>query len=85
LSLPDAIRKMTSLPAQRLNWPDRGVLKEGAIADLVMFDPATVLDRSTFVNPQQLAVGIEKVFVNGQLVWNSGKPTGARPGVVITR
>ena len=85
LSLPDAIRKMTSLPAHRLNWPDRGVLKEGAVADLVLFDPATVLDRSTFEKPQELPIGIEKVFVNGQLVWNSGKPTGARPGVVITR
>jgi len=85
LSLPDAIRKMTSLPARRLNWPDRGILKEGAIADLVLFDPVTVADRSTFEKPQELAVGIAKVFVNGQLVWNSGKPTGARPGVVITR
>jgi N-acyl-D-amino-acid deacylase len=85
LSLPDAIRKMTSLPAQRLNWRDRGILKEGAFADLVLFDPATVLDRSTFEKPQELPVGIEKVFVNGQLVWNSGKPTGARPGTVIAR
>ena len=85
LSLPDAIRKMTSLPAHRLNWPDRGILKEGAIADLVLFNPATVLDRATFENPQELAVGIDKVLVNGQLVWDSGKPTGARPGVVITR
>jgi len=85
LSLPEAIRKMTSLPARRLNWPDRGILKEGAIADLVLFNPATVIDRSTFEKPQELAVGIEKVFVNGQLVWDSGKPTGARPGIVITR
>jgi len=85
LPLPDAIRKMTSLPAHRLNWSDRGILKEGAIADLVLFDPATVIDRSTFEAPQQLPVGIEKVFVNGQMVWDSGKTTGARPGVVITR
>jgi N-acyl-D-amino-acid deacylase len=85
LSLPEAIRKMTSLPAHRLNWPDRGILKEGAIADLVLFDPTTILDRSTFEKPQELAVGIEQVFVSGQLVWNSGKPTGARPGAVITR
>jgi N-acyl-D-amino-acid deacylase len=85
LSLPEAIRKMTSLPAHRLNWSDRGVLKEGAIADLVLFDPATVVDRSTFEKPQELPVGIEKVFVGGQLVWDSGKATGARPGVVITR
>jgi len=84
-SLPEAIRKMTSLPAHRLNWPDRGILKEGAIADLVLFDPATVVDRSTFEKPQELPVGIEKVFVGGQLVWDSGKATGARPGAVITR
>ena len=85
LSLAEAIRKMTSLPAHRLNWSDRGVLKEGAVADLVLFDPATVIDRSTFEKPQELPVGIEKVFVGGQLVWNSGKATGARPGVVIIR
>jgi N-acyl-D-amino-acid deacylase len=85
LSLPDAIRKMTSLPAHRLNWPDRGVLKEGDVADLVLLDPNTVLDRSTFEKPQELPIGIEKVFVNGQMVWDSRKPTGARPGVVITR
>lgn len=82
-TLQEAVRKMTSLPAQRLGWTDRGVLKEGAIADLVLFDPATVIDRSTFEKPQELPVGIESVFVNGQLVWSVGKPTGARPGVVI--
>src|SRR5262245_16438756 len=85
LALPEAIRKMTSLPATRFNWSDRGILKQGAIADLVLFDPATVIDRSSFEKPQELPVGIDKVFVNGQLVWDSGKATGARPGVVITR
>lgn len=85
LSLPDALRKMTSLPARRLNWSDRGILKEGAIADLVLFNPATVIDRSTFEKPQELPIGMDKVFVNGQLVWDSGKATGARPGTVITR
>jgi N-acyl-D-amino-acid deacylase len=84
-SLAEGIRKMTSLPAQRLNWKDRGILREGAFADLVLFNPATVLDRSTFEKPQNLPVGIEKVFVNGELVWDSGKPTGSRPGLVITR
>jgi N-acyl-D-amino-acid deacylase len=83
--LPEAIRKMTSLPAHRLNWKDRGVLREGAFADLVLFDPATVIDRSTFAKPQELPVGIEKVFVNGTLVWSDAKSTGATPGVVITR
>jgi N-acyl-D-amino-acid deacylase len=85
LSLTEAIRKMTSLPAQRLGWQDRGILQEGAYADLVLFNPATVIDRSTFDKPQELPIGIEKVFVNGELVWDSGKSTGARPGVVITR
>jgi len=65
LTLPEAVRKMTSLPAQRLNWPDRGILREGAYADLVLFDPATILDHATFGKPQELPTGIEKVFVNG--------------------
>ena len=83
LTLPEAIRKMTSLPAQRLAWKDRGVIRAGAFADLVLFNPDTVIDHSTYANPTALPTGIEKVFVNGQLVWDSGKPTGARPGFVI--
>ena len=83
LTLPEAIRKMTSLPAQRLGWKDRGVLREGAFADLVLFNPATVIDRSTFQNPFELPTGIEKVFVNGALVWDAGKATGTRPGRVL--
>jgi len=85
LTLPEAIRKMTSLPAERLGWKDRGVLKEGAFADLVLFDPDTVKDRSTFADPTALSQGVEKVFVQGALVWDSGKPTGARPGQVLGR
>ena len=85
LTLPEAIRKMTSLPAQRLGWKDRGVVREGAFADLVLFNPDTVIDRSTFANPQLLATGIEKVFVNGVLVWNGNKATGERPGFVLGR
>jgi N-acyl-D-amino-acid deacylase len=85
LTLPEAVRKMTSLPAQRLGWKDRGVIREGAFADLVLFNPSTVIDRSTFANPQTLASGIEKVFVNGVLVWNGDKATGERPGVVLGR
>lgn len=85
LTLPEAIRKMTSLPAQRLGWKDRGVIRKGAFADLVLFDPATVIDRSTFTDPTALSTGVERVFVNGVLVWDSGKPTGARPGTVIGR
>ncbi|HEY6384220.1 MAG TPA: D-aminoacylase [Candidatus Acidoferrum sp.] len=83
LTLPEAVRKMTALPAQRLGWKDRGVLREGAFADLVLFNPATVIDRSTFQNPFELPTGIEKVFVNGALVWDAGKATGARPGRVL--
>lgn len=83
LTLPEAIHKMTALPAQRLGWKDRGILREGAFADLVLFNPATVIDRSTFQKPFELPSGIEKVFVNGSLVWDAGKPTGARPGRVL--
>jgi N-acyl-D-amino-acid deacylase len=83
LTLPEAIRKMTSLPAQRLGWKDRGVIREGAFADLVLFDPDTVIDRSTYANPLALPTGIEKVFVNSVLVWDAGKATGARPGLVL--
>jgi len=83
LNLPQAIRKMTSLPAQRLGWSDRGVIREGAFADLVLFNPDTVIDRSTYANPALLPSGIEKVFVNGVLVWNDGKATTARPGLFL--
>ena len=83
LTLPEAIRKMTSLPAERLNWKDRGVIREGAFADLVLFNPDTIIDRSTYANPTALSTGIEKVFVNGTLVWDSGKPTGSKPGSII--
>jgi N-acyl-D-amino-acid deacylase len=83
LTLPEAVRKMTSLPAQRLGWKDRGVLREGAAADLVLFNPGTVIDRATFAKPFELPAGIEKVFVAGELVWDAGKPTGARPGRVL--
>jgi N-acyl-D-aspartate/D-glutamate deacylase len=85
LTLPEAIRKMTSLPAHRLGWTDRGIIRQGAFADLVLFNPDTVIDHSTFTNPFALATGIEKVFVSGTLVWDAGKPTGERPGRVLPR
>lgn len=85
LTLPEAIRKMTSLPAQRLGWKDRGIIREGAFADLVLFDPDTVIDHATFADPTALSTGIEMVFVNGTLVWDAGKPTGSRPGYVMGR
>lgn len=84
LTLPDAIRKMTSLPARRLGWKDRGTLKAGNFADLVLFNPDTVIDHSTFEKPLELPTGIEKVFVNGQLTWDAGHATGTKPGSVLT-
>ena len=85
LTLPEAVRKMTSLPAQRLGWKDRGVIRKGAFADLVLFNPDTVIDRSTFAKPFEIPTGIEKVFVNGEIVWESGKASGKRPGRVLER
>ena len=85
LTLPEAIRKMTSMPAARLGLEDRGTLSAGMKADLVLFDPATVADRSTFENPRALATGIAKVWVNGGLVLDGVAPGSARPGRVLTR
>jgi N-acyl-D-amino-acid deacylase len=76
---------MTSLPAARMGLEDRGVIRVGMKADLVVFDPATVLDKSTFERPQLRARGIDAVFVNGQLVWRGDRPGGNRPGQVILR
>jgi N-acyl-D-amino-acid deacylase len=80
LSLEDAVRKMTSLPARRIGLTDRGILRPGMLADLVVFDPATIRDLATYTQPLQYAVGVEFVAVNGQLVLDSGKMTAARPG-----
>ena len=83
LTLPEAIRKFTALPAQRLRLTDRGVLKQGMAADVVVFDPATVTDKATFENPNQLSVGMEYVLVNGVAVIAQGQMTGALPGQVL--
>jgi N-acyl-D-amino-acid deacylase len=83
LSLEDAIRKMSALPAQRMRLSDRGVLKAGMWADVVIFDPATVRDLATFENPNQLSQGMEYVLVNGVAVIDQGKMTGALPGKVL--
>jgi N-acyl-D-amino-acid deacylase len=83
LPLEDAIRKMSSAVATRLSIQDRGVLKEGMFADIVVFDPRTVADRATFEQPHQLSVGMQHVFVNGQAVVLDGKHTGTLPGRVV--
>ncbi|MGA8672488.1 MAG: D-aminoacylase [Terracidiphilus sp.] len=83
LSLPDAIRKFSALPAQRMRLTDRGVLKKGMWADVVVFDPATVSDKATFENPNQFSMGMEYVLVNGVPVIAEGKMTGALPGKVL--
>ena len=83
LTLEDAIRKFSALPAQRMRLTDRGVLKEGMWADVVVFDPATVSDVATFDNPNQLSQGMTYVLVNGVAVIDQGTMTGARPGKVL--
>jgi len=83
LALEDAIRKFTALPAQRMRLTDRGVIKQGMWADVVIFDPATVHDRATFDNPNQLSEGMEYVLVNGVPVIDGGEMTGKLPGKVL--
>ena len=83
IGLPDAIRKMTSLPAQITGLSDRGLLRPGMAADITIFDPATVADRATFEEPSQYPVGIPYVIVNGVVVVDQGKHTGALPGRVL--
>jgi len=83
LTLEDAIRKFSALPAQRMRLTDRGVLKQGMWADVVVFDPATIKDRATFAEPNQLSQGMEYVLVNGVPVIDQGKMTGKLPGKVL--
>jgi N-acyl-D-amino-acid deacylase len=78
--LADAVRRLTFLPASNLGLRDRGLLKPGMAADVVLFDPATIGDRSTFAKPMQYATGVRDVFVNGVQVLKDGEPTGAKPG-----
>jgi dihydroorotase/N-acyl-D-amino-acid deacylase len=85
LTLEDAVRKMTSAVATRLGIRDRGMLREGMFADVVIFDPATVGDRATYAVPHQLSTGIREVFVNGIRVVRNGVHTGAKPGRVVRR
>ncbi len=83
LTLADAIRKFTALPAQRMRLTDRGVIKQGMCADLVVFDPEQIRDRATFENPNQLSEGMQYVLVNGVPVIDGGKQTSALPGKVL--
>jgi N-acyl-D-amino-acid deacylase len=85
IDLEFAVRSMTSLPASVFGMPDRGVVREGAIADLVIFDPAAVQDRATYVEPHQLSEGMEHVLVNGVAVIDRGQFTDALPGRVLRR
>jgi N-acyl-D-amino-acid deacylase len=82
-SLPDAIRRLTSFPAANLGLKNRGWLKPGMHADVVLFDPAKIQDHATFAKPQQLATGVRHVFVNGIQVVKDGEHTGAKPGRVV--
>lgn len=85
LTLEEAVRKSSAMPAARLGLKDRGMVKKGMAADLVLFDPKTVIDRATFAEPQLFSEGIEKVFVNGELVWDGDKTAGKLPGTILRR
>lgn len=83
LSLEEAVHKMSGLTAAQMHIADRGLVREGLAADLVLFDPDTIADKATFEDPFQYAVGIATVIVNGRVVLDNGRHTGQRPGVVI--
>jgi N-acyl-D-aspartate/D-glutamate deacylase len=83
LTLPDAIRKMTSFPAQITGLMDRGLLRPGMAADITVFDPKTVADKATFQNPLLYPMGIRYVIVNGMVVIDQGQHTGEKPGRVL--
>ena len=83
MTLEECVRKMTSLPAGRLGLNDRGTVQTGMAADLVVFDPDTVLDTATFENPRSFPEGIPYVIVNGQVVKAEGRHTGVLPGRVL--
>jgi N-acyl-D-amino-acid deacylase len=83
MPLEEAIRKLTGLPAANMMIDRRGLLREGYFADVVVFDPATIQDHATFVEPHQYATGVAHVFVNGIQVLDQGRHTGATPGRVV--
>ena len=83
LSPEEAIRKITSLPAQRFGLTNRGQIKENSMADLVIFDPETILDQATFANPHQYPKGIQIVIVNGSVVIEEMEHTNALQGMIL--
>ena len=83
LSLEQAVRGLTSLPAENLKLKNRGALKQGYFADVVVFDPAKIQDHATFEKPHQYSTGVQDVFVNGLQVLKNGEHTGAKPGRVV--
>ena len=85
LSLEEAVRKASAMPAARLGLKDRGMIKKGMKADLVLFDAASIVDNATFTEPQKFSGGIKSVFVNGVKVWNGDSVTNATPGVILRR
>jgi N-acyl-D-amino-acid deacylase len=80
ITLEDAVRKMTSLPASAFRFADRGLIRAGYVADLTIFDPETVSDKATFEQPHAYAQGVRHVIVNGRLVLEGGEMTGLLPG-----
>jgi N-acyl-D-amino-acid deacylase len=85
ITLEDAIRRMTSLPARTFGFKDRGVIREGAAADILVFDPAKIEDKATFQQPHQYSAGFDYVFVNGTAVVDDGKLADVRPGKILRR
>jgi len=85
LTLSEAVRKMTSVPARRFKLKDRGLIRAGFKADLIVFDPNTIIDRATFQEPQLTSAGVKHVFVNGTEVWADDRVTGSHPGRALRR
>jgi N-acyl-D-aspartate/D-glutamate deacylase len=85
LTLEEAVHKMSAMPAARLGLKDRGLIKKGMMADLVLFDANTVIDKATFAEPQTFSTGIRATFVNGNKVWDGEKATGILSGSILKR
>ena len=83
IPLEEAVRRMTSLPAQKFGFQNRGIIREGMIADIVVFDAGSVIDKATYAEPHQYSEGFKYVLVNGIPVVEEGKHTGARPGKLL--